>query len=227
MDPIKEAFYKIKEDISTLQQEILLLRKEIDSLKSSTSGFSAKITPTADSSTHAFSVDPTSILAQNPTVPQEIRGLEVSKNHISTGNKGVPTDNSAYNQADFQTDKSAQNRSNVPINPLLNIQETLDSLDSLKKEVRLKFKRLTPQEMLIFTTIYSLENQGLEEITYKVIASSLNLTESSIRDYVTKLLQKGIPIRKTRLNNKKILLHVSEDLKKLASLPTIIRLREV
>ncbi|MBP7708452.1 hypothetical protein KA107_02110 [Candidatus Pacearchaeota archaeon] len=227
MDPIKEAFLKIKEDISSMQLEISQLKQEISSLKLTTSSNLSSSIPAIASILPPFQTLPTNNPAQNPAVPQEIRGLENQKNDLSTGNKGVPTDTSTYRQTNQQTDKMLNLGGVGPENSLERIQRTLDSLDSIRREIRLKFKRLTPQEMLVFTTIYSLENEGVEEITYRAISSNLNLTESSIRDYITKLLQKGVPLKKIRLNNKKIVISVSEELKKLASLSTIIKLREV
>ena len=109
---------------------------------------------------------------------------------------------------------------------LLRASEILNSLDSLKREIRLKFKRLTSQEMLIFSLIYTSEESG-ELVDYKFLSSQSNLSESSIRDYVHKIVGKGIPIIKEKVNNKSILLHISPDLKKLSSLETIQRLREI
>lgn len=228
MDPIKEAFSKIKEDIYYLQTELASLRQEISSLRSENTLILQKFNSANEAPNPAIKSIPTVIPTQIPAVPQEIRGFQPLKNELSTGNKGVPTDNSTYSQANQQTDKNVifeQNTSSE--NPLNKMQETLESLDNIRKELRIQFKRLTPQEMLVFTTLYSLENQGIEEITYRILATHLNLTESSIRDYTTKLLSKAIPIKKIRLNNKKIVLNVSEELKKMASLPTIIKLREL
>jgi len=102
----------------------------------------------------------------------------------------------------------------------------LESLDNIKKEIRRKFKKITRQEMLVFSTIYELEEQ-YREVDYSKIALKLSLSQSSIRDYVQKMINKGIPITKEKLNNKKILLHISPELKKIASLNTIIQLREI
>ena len=104
--------------------------------------------------------------------------------------------------------------------------EILDSLDNIKKEIRKKFKRITRQEMLVFSTIYQLEEQD-PEIDYKKLAMRLGLSQSSIRDYVQRIIAKGIPVDKEKLNNKKIFLHISPDLKKIATLQTIIKLREI
>ena len=81
--------------------------------------------------------------------------------------------------------------------------------------------------MLVFSTLYQLEEQGELGIDYRKIALKLSLSESSIRDYVQRLVNKGIPIIKTKQNNKKITLVISKDLKKIASLSTILRLREL
>ena len=82
---------------------------------------------------------------------------------------------------------------------------------------------MTNQELKIFSTIYQLdEEHGYSD--YRMIANKLNLTESSVRDYVGKLIKKGIPIDKVKVNNKAINLSISQNLKKIAPLPTILQL---
>jgi len=104
--------------------------------------------------------------------------------------------------------------------------EIINSLDFFKKELRLKFKRLTSKELLVFSTIYQLDQEeGYSN--YKSISSRLNLTESSIRDYVQRLLIKNIPLQKTKLNNKEIRFNIPLNLKKIASLSTILQLIEL
>jgi hypothetical protein len=142
---------------------------------------------------------------------------------ISKGNEGVPTDRQTDQQTDQQTDRSSHNQEK---NPVDNAVEILDSLDNIKKEIRLKFKRLTEQELLVFSTIYQLEEQE-GNVDYRVIANKLNLTESSIRDYVGRLLKKGIPVDKIKVNNKSIQLSISKNLKKIAPLSTILQLRDL
>jgi hypothetical protein len=206
-----------------------LLKLEISSLRDEIS--SLKLNPSYSQNPTHFNPStstPTDKLADLPTVPQEMRGFKEPRSLVSTGNEGVPTDKSTNSQTNRQTDfLSGFMRENSQKLNLEDIQETLNTLDNLKKELRLKFKRLTPQEMLIFSAIYSLETKGIEEITYKTLANNLNLSESSIRDYVIKLTSKGIPIVKRRVNNKQIALQISENLQKIASLSTIIKLREL
>ena len=149
----------------------------------------------------------------------------------STGNEGVPTDRQTDRQTDTPTHFIPENIQ-YPENKTveLDIQKAadiLDSLNTLKKQIRHKFKHLTNQEMLVFSTIYQLEEQNPESVTYKEIALKLHLSESSIRDYVQRIINKGIPIKKYKINNKKLILSISQDLKRVATLSTIIKLREL
>jgi DNA-binding MarR family transcriptional regulator len=171
------------------------------------------------------------IPSHNPTVPVEIEGLKSSNLGISSGNRGVPTDRQTNQQTDISDDDSSYQPSFNTRKPLTQqikeASDILDSLDTLKKQIRLKFKGITQQEMLVFSTIYQLEEQFPEGVEYRQIATKLQLSESSIRDYLQKLLNKGIPVDKIKLNNKKILLKISSKLKNIATLDTLVKLREL
>lgn len=303
MDPLKEAFQKIKEDISSLKTElsslrsdIFLIKTSVDSIKEiqeslkviektqetpvqTVSGEENALYYASDSQTDNdfgrredimplktdsfqnnsqykanypqyqttqtdFASDggvQTDFQTQNLAQRGEKAPLEPlypQKTHFSIGNEGVQTDNPTdqlTNSHSSSGDVFNNNRENA--NPSVHLYDTLSkfekvneilaSLDDIKKEVRHKFKTLTPQEMLVFSTLYTLEDQKIEEIGYFILAKSINLTESSIRDYINKLIKKGIPIDKTRLNNKKIILKISPNLKKIATLSTIMRLRDL
>ena len=80
--------------------------------------------------------------------------------------------------------------------------------------------------MSVFSLIYSLDQSG-EEVDYPVLAARLSLSESSIRDYVGRLIKKGIPVEKVKINNKTVHLSISPNLKKIASLSTILQLRSI
>jgi len=208
MDPLKEAFIKIKEDIYYLKEEIIKLNKKINNIQT---------TPTYNTLQTPQQTNKPTHIQTTPTHNIDIQPLYKQNKPISTGNSGVPT-NKPTNQ---QTNQQAQNMNFKDINNIL------ESLDNAKKEIRLKFKKLTPQEMLVFSTIYLLEEQKYNEITYKKIAIDLKLSESSIRDYINKLINKGIPINKTRQNNKIIILNISKDLKNIATLATIQTLKDL
>jgi len=119
-----------------------------------------------------------------------------------------------------------KNKPQNSIDSFENARDILDSLDNIKKEIRLKFKRLTEKEILVFSILYQFdEEQGYAD--YKMIADKLNLTESSIRDYIGRIIKKGIPVDKNKINNKTIQLSVSKNLKEIASLSTILKLRDI
>ena len=242
MDPIKQAFDKIKDDILSLKQEISGLKQQIIDLKQDLN--SKKTENTTNTQTNQQSGSPTnpthnptqdnpltSTPTHNPTIQQSPQVLEEQNIAFSTGNWGVPTVNPTNKPTIQQTVQHIENENKSPSYSVLNeferAREALDSLDNIKKEIRLKFKRLTPQEMQVFSMIYSLKDQDIDEITYKILAKSLKLTESSIRDYTNRLIAKGIPVLKIRQNNKKITLDIAQDLQKIASLSTILKLRDI
>lgn len=271
-DPIKDAFTKVKEDISELQnsseflnsqlnelRDIILhfhhdIRLQNDSLQELKNSVAALTTnqqtnkPTQESSNptdkssenpqphsekFVLNQNPTenptnnpsdpSIQQKNPTEKSPLYSLKPSNLSTSTGNEGVPTNKQTNQQT--HTQQSETSNSGF-IDRLANVAELADSLDDLKREVRLKLKRLTKQEMLVFSTIYQCEEQGFL-VDYPLLAQKLSLSESSIRDLSQRLIKKGIPIVKTKENNKKIYLSITQELKKVASLATILQLREL
>ena len=124
------------------------------------------------------------------------------------------------------TEKIGTKNTEKPISEQISeASEIIDSLDNIKNEIKQKFRRITNQEMLVFSTIYQLEEQDLE-VDYQKIASKIGLSQSSIRDYIQRMINKGIPIIKEKFNNKKIILHISPNLKKIAKLDTILKIHE-
>jgi len=228
-DLMKLAFEKVKQDIDFLNNEILELKISIDDLKLLINNIRPQPKNTStlrhlNSTEFATSTDNTT---HNSTVPQEIEGLKPPNLDSSTGNEGASTDRQTDRQTDNSTHKYTKNtQKNIESN-IKQASEILESLDALKKEIRLKFKHLTSQEMLVFSTIYQLEEQNYNQITYKQLSKHLKLSESSVRDYVQRIINKGISIKKHKINNKQIQLSISQELKKIASLSTIIQLREL
>ena len=236
MDHLREAFDKVKQDISSLKQELGFLRNalvdtrnemiDICTILQNLLQKTEKIQKEQESLASTHKPENQTVSTHPSTHPTPFKPLKPQILPISTGNGGVPTDR----QTDRQTDQHIVIPPKIPIKPekptFEQASEILETLDNIKKEIRLKFKRLTPQEMLIFSTLYQLE-QTQKEVNYKDISLKLNLSESSIRDYVSRLINKGIPVEKIRKNNKQIILKISEDLRKIASLQTIIQLRDL
>ena len=234
-EKIKEAFSKVKQDIQILGNSVSQIKSEIYEIKQLLRAFhndlnTQKLHQIAENNTstlrHINTTHPVTS-TDNTTVPQEVGGLKTPNLGISIGNDGASTDR----QTDTSTDTSTHILPEKPIKTLESdikkAYEILDSLDALKKGIRIKFKRVTSQEMSVFSTIYQLEEQDPRLSNYKDISKKLNLSESSIRDYVQRMINKGIPIKKHKINNKKLLLSISPELKKIASLSTILQLREL
>lgn len=215
MDPIKEAFSKIKEDIIQLKNEIYKLKSQLKEAQTTPTHNTPYITQPTDNQTHPQTT---------PTHNYPLEAPYAPNSNSSIGNEGVPTDRQTDQPTNQQTHNYTQIKHKTDFEQA---NEMLSSLDNIKKGIRLKFKRLTPQEMLVFSTLYTLEEQNSEEITYRTLAKQLQLSESSIRDYINKLTKKGVPIDKIRQNNKTILLKISKDLKNIATLATICQLREL
>src|SRR3989338_2796823 len=210
-DSIKEAFARAKQDINQLRDNISTLHHELEEIKQALADISTTLSRQTDTSQNppVQPLNPSQNPAHQHTPAHNLPlyGLKTLNPNISTGNKGVPAVN-----ANFED--------------IHKVSQLLSSLDTIKQEVRVKFKNLTPQEMLVFSTIYQLEEENLE-VTYPLLASKLTLTQSSVRDYAQRLIKKGVPISKEKVNNKKILLTISPDLKKIASLSAILQLREL
>ncbi len=245
-EQIKSAFFRVKKDMLNLENEISQIKLDLNELKILVSEIYSSLTelkyeklaknayktsinrqtdrPTDTPTIQQINPTLNNYPTDTPTVPQELKGLKTPNLTFSTGNEGVPTDRQTDRQTDQQTGFS--HATDIEMN-IKEATEILDSLDRLKKEIRLKFKQLTSQEMLIFSTIYELEEKDPKNNSYGKIANILNLSESSIRDYVLKIIKKGISIKKQKINNRKIILSVSPELKKIASLSTIIQLREL
>jgi len=225
MDNIKESFNRVKEDIYNLKLEMEEMRRSLIDLCQIIEKISQKENKEGER-TRAENPTQNKVNQTNqhiiPTDSFEIIQKIPIKQSFSTGNEGVPTDRQTHQQ----TDRHTENSQNIGNSSIDKAAEMLKSLDNIKKDLRQKFKKLTEQEWLVFSTIYQLDEEiGYSD--YKTLGNKLNLTESSIRDYVGKLIKKGIPVDKIKQNNKNIHLNISSNLKQVASLPTLITLRDL
>jgi len=243
-DKIKEAFGKAKQDIDSLKSELYYLNEDIQEIKRT-------LHQLLEQQTNQQTLQPTNQqiipaqIDQNPAfqhIPTQEHAHYALKQRFmstSTGNDGVPTNQPTNQQTNqhppISTADLAQNKPEIhqkqqkstnsdKISHLEQVSQVLASLDDIKKELRIKFKHLTSQEMIVFSSIYQLEEQGFI-VDYSLLSQKLALSEISIRDYIRKLIKKGIPIDKSKEDNKKVQLFISPNLKKIASLSTILSLK--
>jgi len=227
---IKDAFQRAKQDINFLKDNILDLHKELNEIQNSILQLFSLLDSKTNSSTDrsynsAFrQINKTS---NSPTINSFNENLlfkDYKQGIItsSSGNKGVSTDRQTIRQTDNQNVFPFE----IPEKPLITPSLILSQLDILKKELRFKIKKLTKQELLVFSSIYQFEDQG-KEVNYSLLSNKLNLSESSIRDYTQRIITKGIPLLKKKINNKQIILYISPDFKKIATLDTVLNLRNL
>ena len=232
MDEIKQAFQKVKTEMDFLFQELKNVklglnetRQEVIEICQILEQINEKILEKPQNTTSTQLSEKPTVSTHPSTHDKPLEALKPQNMAISTGNQGVPTDKQTNRQTDNKHEIELKTEE-ITKDSIDDAAKILDSLDSIKKEIRLKFKRLTEQEILVFSTLYQIDEET-GPTDYKTIAKKLGLTESSIRDYIGRLIKKGIPVDKKRINNKIIQLSISQNLKKIASLSTILQLRDI
>lgn len=241
-EKIQNAFSKIKEDMLFLQHEIIILKQEIQEINSSLNNILSQFKQFLPSNT-----SPTHIqhIKSNPTHNLPNKALTRQYFHSSIGNRGVPTNsqqivnrhsntlnrtsseprNFSYAHLDFPNLRAISRQKldeprqiNMPDMP-----ELSNIVMNMRQDLQDKFKKLTRQEFLVFSILYTLEEEK-GNITYRDIAQRANLAESSVRDYISRLEHKGIPVVKERINNKVVILKIPQELRDIASLDSLSKL---
>jgi len=231
---LKDSFSKIKEDMLYLQQEITILRQEIKEI-------------------HDFlesSIPQTNVRHSAHSSADNLPRYALKKPnfHSSIGNEGVPADRQQTVSRQFDTLKrvfqikdNEQDNGNIiklnqeksqsnQLNQVKTVKTNLSTheisllIDNLRQDLKDKFKTLTKQEFLVFSVLYTLEEE-LDIVTYKDLANRTGLTESSCRDYISRLEHKGLPIVKEKVNNKIIVLRIPRELKDIATLDSLSKLK--
>ncbi len=141
---------------------------------------------------------------------------ESSKETSSNGNEGV---------ANSQQQPTANNRrqsSTMIDNPQ---QPTMLPLQALKESLDSTFRSLTDREFSVFMALYTLDKEKGGNIGYSELSQQLNLSESTVRDFINILLRKNIPIQKDRYFNKKVSLSIKEEFRKLDLYQNLLKLK--
>lgn len=185
------------EEAKEVKDENFVLKKEIESLKQELSSIKGMLSSMISANQQKNPTNPASQVSNPPL--------------FSIGNRGVPTNQQTDNQS-TEIGKEGMN------------SDMLAMVESIKSELKVKFRSLSKQEFKVFSAIYILEEHG--EVDYRSLAKYLGLSEGSIRDYMMKLQNKGLPVVKTKVNNKKVLLNVRQELRQIASLDALMQIRE-
>lgn len=92
------------------------------------------------------------------------------------------------------------------------------------KQIDQIFLKLAKKEFLFFLTIYQLEEDLGQPVTYARIAEHLKITEGGVRTYLHNIVKKGAPIEKIKLNNKFIILTINKEFRDLKLKTRLIEL---
>ncbi|MBI4447669.1 hypothetical protein HY643_01695 [Candidatus Woesearchaeota archaeon] len=93
-------------------------------------------------------------------------------------------------------------------------------ITSLKK----RFDSLTEQEIRVFTVIQRVSQELDRPVLYREIAKEMQISQSSVRDHISELLSKEIPIYKEKTRNNKVLVGIKKELYDLQLASKVINL---
>lgn len=111
-----------------------------------------------------------------------------------------------------------------------NQRQSTTMIDNAQKrplmvDLKRLFNRLTDREFSVFIAIYKLEEEtGL--VTYTDVARLLKIRETTIRDYVTELINRGFPVVRERYFNQKVSLYIKKDFRNLQIADKLLKIRE-
>lgn len=146
---------------------------------------------------------------------------------VSTGNNGVKQTNKQTNtkhlstslstseevgDANFNLEKPVLNENNQERTIIRYKKE--ESFSDYKLNINSTFKKLSKQELRVFLAVYQQEEEN-QEVTYSSLALNMNLTESCIRGYIASLIKKKVPLKKVKINNKKVIIIIKREFKEL------------
>ncbi|MBS3112188.1 hypothetical protein J4459_02905 [Candidatus Woesearchaeota archaeon] len=171
-----------------------------------------------------------------PSTPsQEL--LHTTKSSSSTGNNGAP-----HSRTHALTHSLTHN---VPKNPLKPTNEEKNpsfsphtltysphtynenniSLYAYKSKLNQVFGLLPKTELRVFLTIYQMEDENYDEITYFELAKRIKMSEAGLRSYISSLIKKEVPLERLKsLDGKSIILRINRDFKTLNLKQKIINL---
>lgn len=210
---IKDAFSKIKQEMRELKQEISYMKQEINNISSSIESILSAYVPrnVPNLRQRFIKQDLGTSEQQKQANTQETTDIS-SKSQVSIGNRGV----SALRQQ-IGNEQAMQEKE----------QETLqENVERLKRALKGIFKKLTKQEFYVFSLLYQLEDELKRPVTYTDLASRANLTPNSLRDYISKLIVKKVPIIKQKLNNRQVLLKIAPELRNIETLENLMKIVE-
>lgn len=228
---VKEAFSKIKEEMDELRQEISFLRNEIRALTNpekpqkdsyKRAELSAEVPNYVPNFRERFK-NPFLGTSEEENESKLQNTEELSpKEQVSIGNKGVSALRQQVGNASAHLE-TGEIQKEITGTTSQALQENIERLKHALKSI---FKTLTKQEFYVFSLLYQLEDELGRAVSYSDLANRANLTPNSLRDYLSKLIAKKVPIIKEKLNNRVILLKIAPELRNIETLENLMKLVE-
>ncbi|MBT5029897.1 hypothetical protein HON03_01385 [archaeon] len=206
-EAVKKSFSRVKNHFEALEGEVrhnrdylIKQNNSIESLNAQIKALEAKIKELEDSKL-SFSQDINSESVDvshldSPSEPETSSELSDSSlsNDISIGNRGVSLD--GYSLPGYSLPSYS-----------LDIRAFKEDLSNI-------LSRLSRQEFMTFLVIYQQEEQ-IKLVTYESLSKELKISSGCVRTYVSGIIKKGIPIVKSKYNNKVIILSVPSEIRGL------------
>ena len=211
-EKLKLAFEKVRKDIEFLGEEMKALRRDLDEIKANFTNKGSKRNEGV----------PTDKQTNQHINRQTTDKLSTLVDESFSPLLDFPTQTPTHNPTDVQQSNTSFQQSNTK---LQHVSDFSAIVESMKTDLKKRFKSLTKQEFYIFSILFTVD-KSQNSVTYKDIAAKTQLSESSIRDYIQRIAKKGIPIVKERLNNKITILKIPEEIRNLATLDNLLRLRD-
>ena len=189
-DAIKESFKRVKEHIHALEAEIKANREFIISQNQQIKAQNTKIKALLDQINSQKCSKTPKMAHKSPSLLK--KSLLENKNSIRNNR--------------------VQSINHSTINQSLN-NHSLDIM-RFKEDLPFILERVSRQEFMTFLMIYQLEEQ-IGRVSYDSVATGLNLTTSCVRSYVSQLIKKGLPVVKSRYNNRVTILSIPPEIRGL------------
>ncbi len=229
-EAIKDSFKRVKEHMQALEKElradrefIIVQNQRLEYLEKSLKDLKDK--------------------SQEEIKKEEKIGKETNSNQILTKNEDFKEDLTLEEPVFNSKVESPVERKGYLATPLRHHANTstpfrhsgtdsgtsFDRLDieEIKSKLNKVFYSLTNREFKVFMAVYSLEEESKSPITYQELAKSLDLSSSSIRDYISELIRKGAPIKKEKTRNGLVYVSVLKEFKDLNLISKLIAFRNM
>lgn len=238
---VKEAFSKIKQEMEELKEEIFSIKQEFASLSNSLKAFLDQNSPnklirSAEECAEVPKNVPNfvprfknvSFGTSEDLKEQEIQNIkEISlKDTFSIGNKGVSALRQQIGNTSAHLDVQNKEAKEALAETGVSSKALQENIEKLKHTLRGIFKTLTKQEFFVFALLYQLEDELGRSVSYFELAERANLSPNSLRDYMSKLISKKVPIIKEKTNNRQILLKIAPELRNIETLENLMKIVE-